>query len=127
MSEKWCGSPKRRPILPAPVRHWPSVQSRNAPWAGALTRIYQQSFAAACLLIAFHCAYQPKPRPTEGRGYLQSRIFRMKRLMEMLFGSRDKQNADAAAIKKEQTLAAINEVETTRSEERRVGKETRTG
>ena len=44
----------------------------------------------------------------------------MKRLMEMLFGSRDKQNADAAAIKKEQTLAAINEVETTADKPPRV-------
>jgi hypothetical protein len=33
--------------------------------------------------------------------------------MEMLFGSRKKPDAAAAAIRKEQTLAAINEVETT--------------
>ncbi|HEX2602123.1 MAG TPA: hypothetical protein VHL32_08410 [Gemmatimonadaceae bacterium] len=37
----------------------------------------------------------------------------MRSLMEMLFGPREKPNAAAAAIRKEQTLAAINEVETT--------------
>jgi hypothetical protein len=44
----------------------------------------------------------------------------MKSLMERFFGSRDKQNADAAAIRKEQTLAAINEVETTADKPPRV-------
>jgi hypothetical protein len=37
----------------------------------------------------------------------------MKSLMEMLFGSRKKPNAAATAIRKEQTLAAINDVATT--------------
>ncbi|HXQ77482.1 MAG TPA: hypothetical protein VN797_04715 [Gemmatimonadaceae bacterium] len=37
----------------------------------------------------------------------------MKSLMEMLFGSRNKPDAAATAIRKEQTLAAINDVATT--------------
>ena len=41
-------------------------------------------------------------------------------LRHTLFGVRTRQNADAAAIKKEQTLAAINEVETTADKPPRV-------
>ena len=37
----------------------------------------------------------------------------MKTLLNVLFGFRKNQNAEAAAIRKEQTLAAINEADTT--------------
>lgn len=37
----------------------------------------------------------------------------MKRLMDVLFGIKKSQTADAVAVRKEQTLAAVNEAETT--------------
>ena len=43
-------------------------------------------------------------------------------LRHTLFGVRTRQNADAAAIKKEQTLAAINEAETTSTKPPRVNR-----
>jgi len=43
-------------------------------------------------------------------------------LRHTLFGVTTRQNADAAAIKKEQTLAAINEAETTSTKPPRVNR-----
>ncbi|HST07916.1 MAG TPA: hypothetical protein VLJ83_07070 [Gemmatimonadaceae bacterium] len=44
------------------------------------------------------------------------------KLMEMFFGSRNKQKADAGAIKKEQTLASVNGAETTANKPPRVAR-----
>ena len=46
----------------------------------------------------------------------------LSKLMKMFFGSRNKENADTAAIRKEQTLAAVNVAETTANKPPRVAR-----